>query len=106
MSGMPWFAADERVPDARDLRPALLTQTVLDAWYQRRGFVMHRSSLGVIEFWYPRAPTTPNHPLQQTRRKWRAAERERRTGHHLGTKRPISQATNCTCGVRDGVEVR
>jgi hypothetical protein len=52
---MPWFAGDERVPDARDLRPALLAQTVLDAWYQQRGFVMHRSSLGVMEFWYPRA---------------------------------------------------
>ena len=63
MSGMPWFAADERVPDARDLRPALLTQTVLAAWYQRRGFVMHRSSSGVVEFWYPRAPYDAQPPV-------------------------------------------
>ena len=63
MSGMPWFAADERVSDARDLRPALLTQTVLDAWYQRRGFVMHRSSLGVVEFGYPRAPYDAQPPV-------------------------------------------
>jgi hypothetical protein len=36
------------VPDARDLRPALLTQVELDTWYQRRGFVMHRNSLVLL----------------------------------------------------------
>lgn len=64
MSRMPWLAADERVPDARDLRPALLTQTVLDAWYQRREFVMHRSTLGVVEFWYPGATYNAQPPVE------------------------------------------
>ena len=43
------------VPETQTVLNGLLTQSELEAWYQRHGFVMHRNSLGIMEIWYPGA---------------------------------------------------
>lgn len=45
------------LPDNATTLDNFLTQDLLEGWYKRHGFQLHRNSLDGVEIWYPNIPT-------------------------------------------------